>query len=73
MLVDLDEQTAVGHRLGRPGHAAVQTLKGVGAASARHADAVGDLSNGPDGGEVLFVPGHEQNTLLIAGVDRQRQ
>ena len=71
-LVDLDEQAPVGHRLGGAGDAAVQALQRDRAGSAGQADPVGDLGDGADGGELLLVPGHQQDPILIAGFDRQR-
>ena len=73
LLLDLDVQPAVGQRLGRAGDAAVQALEGDGARATGQADAVGDLGDGADVGEFVLVSGNEQDALLLAGVDRERQ
>ena len=72
-LLDLDEQAAVGHRVGGAGDAAVKSLQGDGASAAGQADAVGDLGDGADGGEFVLVVGDEQDALLLAGVDGERE
>ena len=73
VLLDLDEQAAVGKRVGGAGDSAVEALERDGAGAAGQADAVGDLGDGADGGEVLLVPGHEQHALLLAGVHGERE
>ena len=59
--------------MGGAGDATVQALEGDGAGAAGQPDAVGDLGDGADVGEFLFVSGHEQHPLLLAGVDRERE
>ncbi len=59
--------------MGSAGDTAVQPLKGDGAGAAGQADAVGDLGDRADVGEFLFVSGNEQHSLLLAGVDRERE
>ena len=72
-LFDLDVQPAVGQRLGGAGDSAVQSLKGNGTCAAGEADAVGDLGHRADGCKFLLVTGHQQDALLIAGLDGQRE
>ena len=73
-LVDLDEQAAVGHRVGGAGDAAVQALRATAVRAAGQAHAVGDLGDGADRGELVLVSGHEQDVRLVRpGVHRQRE
>ncbi len=72
-LVDLDEQPAVRHGLGCAGNATVEALERDGAGATGQADAVGDLGDGADVGKFVFVSGNEQDSFLLAGVDRERQ
>ena len=73
MLLDLDEQPAVGERMCGAGDAAVQALQGDGPRAAGQADAVGNLRDRADGREILLVLGHEQDALLLADVNGQRE
>jgi hypothetical protein len=50
----------------------VQALERNSAPSAREADPLGDLGHGADRCKFLLVTGHQQDTVLIAGLDRQR-
>ena len=59
--------------MGCAGHAAVQALEGHGASAAGQANAVGHLRDRADAGKFVFVSGNEQHSLLLAGVDRERQ
>ena len=71
-LLDLDEQAALRVGLGRARDAAVQALERHGDGAAGQPDAVGHARDGADGGVLALVLGHEQHTLLVADVDRQR-
>jgi hypothetical protein len=51
----------------------MKSLEYDGTSPARHADAVGDLGHRADIGELLLVIGGEQDAVLIADVDRQRE
>jgi hypothetical protein len=70
--LDLDAQVPV--RAGARGAdaAAVEALEGDGTAAAGKADAVGDVRHGADGGELFALARHEDDALLRADVDRQR-
>ena len=72
-LLDLDEQASVGKRLGGAGDAAMEALQRHGAATTGEADAVADLGDGAHGGEFGLVARDQQDLLLIAGFDRQRE
>jgi hypothetical protein len=72
-LLDLHEQTPVGHRLGGPGDAAVQPLQRERAPSAGQPHPVGHFGDRAHGRELLPVTGHEQYTLFVAGLDGQRE
>jgi hypothetical protein len=72
-LLDVDEQPSVGEGLGGAGDAAVQPLDGERSPAAGEADPVGDLADGADPGEFLLVAWHQQDLVLLAGVDRQRE
>ena len=71
-LLDLDEQPALRVGLGRAGDAAVQALDRDRDGASRQPDAVGHARDRPDGGVLPLVLGHEENTVLVADVDRQR-
>ena len=71
-LVDLDEQPAVGKGVGGAGDPAVEAVQLDGAGAAGQPDAIGDLGHGADAGEIALVAGDEQDALLLAGIDRQR-
>ena len=58
---------------GGAGDSTVQALEGDGASAARQPDAVGDLGDRADVGKFCFVSGNEQDSLLLAGVDRERE
>jgi hypothetical protein len=51
----------------------VNSLERDGASAARQPDAVHDLGDCADVGKFGFVSGNEQNSLLLAGVDRERE
>ena len=59
--------------MGGAGDAAMEALEGDGAGAAGQPDAVGDLGDRADGGEFVLVSGNEQDSLLLAGVDRERE
>jgi len=73
LLVDLDEQPSVRHRLGGAGDAAVEAMQREGAPSAGQPDLLADLGDGADRGKLPLVAGDQQNTLFVAGVDGQRE
>jgi hypothetical protein len=51
----------------------MERLQGRGACSAGQANLVIDLGDGTYRGELLAVPGDQQDPLLLAGFDRQRE
>jgi hypothetical protein len=51
----------------------MEPLKGDGAGATGQADAVADLGDRSDVGKFVFVSGNEQHSLLLAGVDRERE
>ena len=73
LFVDLDEQTAVGHGLGGTRDPTVEPLEGHGPRASRQANPIGDLGDRADVGKFIFVSGNEQDSLLLAGVDRERE
>jgi hypothetical protein len=73
MLLDLDEQTPVGHCVRGSGDPAVETLERHRTRAARQLHAIDDLGDRAHGCELLLVPGHEQHALLIADVYSERQ
>ncbi len=58
---------------GGAGDSAVKPLEGHRACAAGKADAVDDLGDRADVGKFIFVSGNEQDSLLLAGVDRERE
>ena len=72
MLLDLDAQLA--GRIGVRGacDAAVEAGERDGAAAARQADLLDDLGNGADLGVLALVDRDEQDALLVADVDGER-
>ena len=73
MLLDLDVQPTVGSGVGSAGDSTVESLERDGASAARQPDAVDDLGDRADVGKFGFVSGNEQDSLLLAGVDRERE
>jgi hypothetical protein len=73
MLLDLDEQSTVGHRVRGAGRPAVQTLQCDRPASARQPDAVRHLGDRPNICKLLLMPGHKQDLFLVTDVHGQRQ
>ena len=71
-LLDVDAQVAERVGLGGAGDAAVQPAQRGRAAAAGQADGVRDLGDGADLGELGLVTGDEQDALLVADVDGQR-
>ena len=72
MLLDLDEQEAVGAGVGGAGDAARLTLEdGAGDASGQP-DALRDTRDRADLGEVALVAGDQEDALLTVGVHGQR-
>ena len=55
------------------GDAAVEAVQRDGASAAGQADALGDLGHGADRGEFLLVLGNEEDALLLAGIDGERE
>jgi hypothetical protein len=51
----------------------VEALQGHSASTAGKANAIADLSDGAHVGKFGLVAGDQQNLLLIAGFDRQRE
>jgi hypothetical protein len=51
----------------------VETLERDGASAARQPDSVNDLRDRADVGKFGFVSRNEQDSLLLADVDRERQ
>ncbi len=68
----LDAELAAGVRVGGADDAAVEAGERDGAGSAGQADAVGHLGHGADLRVLGLMPGHEQDAILVADVDRQR-
>ena len=71
-LLDLDAQAAGGSVLGGAGDAAGDAVSSGAAAAAGQADALGDLGDRADLGELAVVARDEQDALLVADVDGQR-
>ena len=71
-LLDLDEQPALGVGLGRARNAAVEALDRDGDGAAGQPDAVGHARDGPHRRVLPLVLRHEQDAILVADVDRQR-
>ena len=72
LLVDLDVQAAVGHRLAAPATPRCRPWSATARPPPGRRTRSVTLGDGADGGEFLLMAGHEQHALLIAGVDRQR-
>ena len=70
---DLDPQRAVQVGASRSGDAAAQALEGDGAGAAGKLEAVVDGGDRADGGELLAGARDEQDLVLGARVDRERQ
>ena len=70
---DLDAERAVDAGLGRAGDAAANALDGHGLGATGQLQAVVDLGDGADGGERIVLAGNEEDLVLVADVDRQRQ
>ena len=70
--VDLDAQAAGGVGVRGAGDAAGDAGQRDGAAAAGQADAVGDLGDRADLGVLALVARDEQDALLVADVDRER-
>ena len=51
----------------------MEALERDGAGAARQADAVGDLGDRADVGKFVLMSGNEQDSFLLAGVDRERE
>ena len=51
--------------------AAMEAVQGDGAAAAREAHRPGHLGDGADAGVLALVHGHEEDALLVAGLDRE--
>ena len=72
VLGDLDAQAAAGVGVRRAGDAARDALEHGAAGAAGQADALGDAGDGADGGVLALVARDEQDALLVADVDGQR-
>ena len=72
VLLDLDAQAAGVVGVRGAGDAAGDARERDGAAAAGQADAVGDLGDRADLGELAVVAGIEQDALLVADVDGER-
>jgi hypothetical protein len=72
VLGDLHAQTAAGVGLGRAGDAARDALEHGAAGAAGEPDALGDAGDGAHGGVLAIVARNEQDALLVADVDGQR-
>jgi hypothetical protein len=72
-LFDLDHQTAVGEVVRRPGDPTVQPVEGDRPGAAGEPDPFGNLGHRADVGECALVPGNQQDPVLIAGVNGQRE
>ena len=59
--------------MGCAGDTAVLALQSDRARAAREADAFGDLRHRADRGVLLLVMRHEQDALLIAGIDGESE
>jgi hypothetical protein len=73
VLLDLHVQPAVGRGVGGAGDRTVESLKGDRASAPGEADAIHDLGDGANVGKFVFVSGNEQDSFLLAGVDRERE
>ena len=71
-LLHLDSQLSFGAGLRGAGQAAVLAGDGDGTASAGQADLLGHLGDRADLEELVLVTWHEQDTLVLADVDGQR-
>ena len=72
LLVDLDAQASVGPRRRGARDAAVQPLQGHRVPAAGQPQATRHLGDGADAGVLALVHRHEEHTLLVARLDRER-
>ena len=72
-LLDLDAQAAVGQRLGGAGDAAVQARSATARAPPGRRTRSATSATVPTVGELLLVPGHEQDALLLADIHGERE
>ena len=68
-LLDLGAKPAERVAVGGADDAAVEALQVTARHAAGHADAVGDLGDGADGGVLALVTRHEHDAVLVAHVD----
>jgi hypothetical protein len=72
-VLDLDVEAPVGGGLRGAGDAAVQAVQHHGARATGQAHVLDDVGDGADARERMLVTGDEQDALLLADVDRQRE
>jgi hypothetical protein len=68
MLLDLDEQQALGIGMGSAGHAAGLAFEDRAPNAAGEADGLGHAGNGADLGELALVDGDEKDAFLTVSV-----
>jgi hypothetical protein len=69
---DLHAQVAAGAGVSGAGESAVKPGQRDRACPARQPDTLADLGDGADAGELVLMPGHQQDAVVVAGVDGKR-